>query len=94
MIFKGGFSVKSAKELFSTIALREGIRYIEKDPIENLPKLIDWADKLTTRENEKRKVKIIKDIVDDPSNNWNNLINRIFTELDQMFREKHLLISL
>jgi len=83
--------VKSAKQLISTIAIKEGIRYLEKNPLENLPKLVDWADRLTTRENEKRKVKIFKDIVNDPSNNWNNLIKRVFNELHPNVQKKALI---
>ena len=33
--------------------MNEGLKYIEKNPMENMPKLLNWAEKIITRENHK-----------------------------------------
>ena len=48
----------SVKQLVSTKVMNEGLKYIEKDPMGNMPKLLDWGEKLITRENHKRYLKI------------------------------------
>lgn len=80
----------AAKQFITTLAVKEGIKYLEKNPMENLPKLVDWADRLSFRENEKRKVRVFKDIVKDPNNNWYKLIERVFNELDPNVQKKAL----
>lgn len=53
----------SVKQLVSTAVMNEGLKYIEKNPMENMPKLLDWADKLITRENHKRYLQKFRGIV-------------------------------
>lgn len=81
----------SVKQLVSTAVANEGLKYIEKDPMENMPKLLDWAEKIITRENHKRYLQKFREIVSDPDNNWYKLMERYFSELSPNTQKKFLI---
>ncbi len=83
--------MKSAKGLISSIVLKEGLKYVEKEPMKNLPKLLNWADKLAKKEYHKNVIKLFKGICDKPESNWNALISRYFQELNSNTRKKTLI---
>ena len=80
----------SVKQLISTALVNEGLKYIEKDPMKNMSKLIDWADKIVTLDNHKKNVETFRNIIKDPSSNWYKLIERYFDELSPNTRKKFL----
>lgn len=83
--------MKSAKSLISSVVLKEGLKYVEKEPMKNLPKLLNWADKLAKKEYHKNAIKLFKGICDDTDSNWNVLIGRYFEELSSNTRKKALI---
>lgn len=81
----------TVKQLISSKLLNEGLKYIEKDPMNNMHKLLDWAEKIITRENHKRMLETFRKVVDDPESNWYKLIERYFNELSPASRKKFLI---
>ena len=81
----------SIKQIVSTALMNEGLKYIEKDPMENMPNLLNWAEKLVTRENHKRYLQHFKEIVEDKDNNWYRLMERYFEELSPATRKNFLI---
>jgi hypothetical protein len=41
--------MKSVKQLVSTALINEAYQYMAKDPMKNLPKLVDWAEGIMTQ---------------------------------------------
>jgi MoaA/NifB/PqqE/SkfB family radical SAM enzyme len=82
--------MKSAKQLVSSIILKEGIKYIEKDPVENFPKLLNWAEKLIVKEDHKKTLRLFREISQDPDGNWSIFIRRILEEINPNVRKKFL----
>ncbi|CFX05511.1 Aldolase-type TIM barrel [Syntrophomonas zehnderi OL-4] len=76
------------KQMISTAVINEGIRYVEKNPLENMEKLLNWGEKILITDNHKSYARSIRDILDDPSNNWNEYICRLFTEFGPNVRKK------
>lgn len=83
--------MRSAKQILSTAIATEGIKYIEKDPMTNLPKLMDWAEKLITKPEHKKTLNTFREIVKNPDNNWNALIRRYFSEINPNTQKKFLI---
>lgn len=81
----------SVKQLISTALINEGLKYIEKDPMKNMNKLIDWADKIVTLDEHKRHVQTFRNIMKNPDSNWYKLIERYFNELSPNTRKKFLI---
>ncbi|NSW91476.1 MAG: radical SAM protein [Firmicutes bacterium] len=80
--------MKSAKQILSTAVLKEGYSYIEKNPVENIPKIINWAEKLATKEETKKTIQMFREITSDPDNCWNKFIQRVMTEVNPKVRSK------
>ena len=81
----------SVKQMVSTALMNEGLKYIEKDPMANLPKLLDWAGKIVTRENHKKYLQDFIKVSKNPDSNWYKLIERYFDELSPNTRKKFLI---
>lgn len=81
----------SVKQMVSTALMNEGLKYIEKDPMANLPKLLDWAGKIVTRENHKKYLQDFINVSKNPDSNWYKLIERYFDELSPNTRKKFLI---
>lgn len=80
--------MKSVKQLVSGAVLNEGIKYVDKNPMENLQKLLTWGEKLVTKDNHKQYAQSFREILDDPDNHWNSYIQRVFTGFDANVRKK------
>ena len=80
----------SVKQLIGTKVMNEGLKYKEKDPMENLDKLLDWSEKIITRENHKGFHRKFSEIVANPDGNWYKLIERFFDELSPASRQQFL----
>ncbi len=83
--------MKSAKQLISTTVLNQGINYIEKDPVANAAKLVNWGSKLAVRENHKQIARSFQKIIDDPGNHWNTLLQKVLTEYDNQVIKKFII---
>ena len=74
--------------MISTAVLNEGIKYVEKNPLENMGKLLNWGEKILISDNHKDYARSIREILEQPENNWNVYIHRLFTEFDANVRRK------
>lgn len=83
--------MKSVKQLVSTAIMNKAYQYMAKDPMKNLPKLIDWAEKIMKVDYYQNTLQMFRDIAKDPANNWNQLIQRYFNELNQTTQKKFLI---
>ncbi|MCE5301156.1 MAG: radical SAM protein, partial [Spirochaetia bacterium] len=83
--------MKLTKQLLSNAIINEAYKYIAHNPMENLPKLIDWADRLIVEKDYKETTQMFRKIAKDPSNNWNQLIQRYFNELNTVTQKKFLI---
>ncbi|QCX34639.1 radical SAM protein [Caloramator sp. E03] len=77
-----------AKTRIGEIALKEAVKYMLKDPENNIPKLINWADKICIREQDKKYVKSVKRYLDDKESNWYKYAYKLFTEVHPNVKEK------
>lgn len=75
------------KEKIQAFGIKEVLRYLEKDPEENIPKVIDWltAHFGDTLHNQ---LKVVQPIARDPSNNWHKLLLRAYSDVDPFVRKK------
>lgn len=74
------------KDKATTIAIKTALQYIEKDPEENIPKIIDWLYKIDKDGTITSYLNIIKPMIDDKNNNWTKLIYSLFTDIDSHVR--------
>lgn len=74
------------KEGFGKLALQEAISYLEKDPLKNFPKLLQWAEKVPMEEGTRRQYWAIRHQWE-KGGNYYHFIRKILTEMDPHFRK-------
>lgn len=77
----------SIKDSMQAFAINQALKYVEGNPEENLPKLLDWAYKFDKEGNFKHMLDPVSKIVKDPANNWNRLIMSLWTDIDPEVRK-------
>lgn len=73
---------KSIKEKAISTAMNQALKFISGNPIENLPKLLKWADKFDQSGNWESQRKLIHEVIEDPENIWNKYIIDLFEGVD------------
>ncbi|HRV33330.1 MAG TPA: radical SAM protein, partial [Anaerovoracaceae bacterium] len=61
--------------------------YLEKDPDNNIPKIIDWVERIDDTGQMSRQVKAVKKALKDPDNNWRKWISSLYTDIDPEVRK-------
>jgi MoaA/NifB/PqqE/SkfB family radical SAM enzyme len=64
------------------IGLKKAYEFTEKNPEENLPKLLDFVDAVSGDKVYKKQRDMIKKCISDPENNWTKLIYSFYNEID------------
>ena len=65
-----------------SMGLKVVYKYIERDPDENIPKIIDWLEKYDRKGTIASQVKAVKSVINDPDNNWWRLIKSVWTDIN------------
>lgn len=64
------------------------LRYLNKDPEKNIPKIVDMLMPFTYREDVKRQISTAKKVMEDPKNPYRGLILRAFKEISPKVRRR------
>jgi MoaA/NifB/PqqE/SkfB family radical SAM enzyme len=80
-----------AKKLFkdraASKATQVALSYLDKDPDKNIPQLMSWWERVDKSEINANKQKLLRDIVDNPDNNWYQLILSLWDDIDSGVRK-------
>lgn len=79
------------KEELSIFIFEEGMKLLDKNPEQNIPKIVNWLEKVPTSKEYKSLLKDFKEKCKDPSNNWMRFFKRVLSELHPNMRKKFLL---
>ena len=74
-------------EKIKRMGLSKAYDYLDKDPDANIPKLLDWVDKLDRNDSLASQRKVFHEVVDNPDNNWYRLIRSFWTDIDAGVRK-------
>ncbi|MCX7903765.1 MAG: radical SAM protein [Caloramator sp.] len=77
-----------AKTRLGEAAIKEVVKYVLKEPEKNLPRLINWAEKIVIREQDRKYIASIKKYLDDKDSNWYKYAYKLLTETHPNVREK------
>ena len=76
--------IKDSAQVF---AVNQMLNYIDRDPQEAFPKLLDWADQFDKNNLYLTQRQTIRKIIENPDNNWMHLINSFWTDVDPEVRK-------
>ena len=70
------------------LGMRKVYDYLEKDPKTNLPKLMEMIDKVLPESVYAPQRKVFREILEDQDNNWFELIESVWTDIDPQIIRK------
>ena len=76
------------KESVETFAVKRALEYLDKDPQNNLPKLVDWVDRFDTKDTLLKQRNAVRAVVEDPDSNWYKLIMSLWEDIDSGVRNR------
>lgn len=68
--------------------LNAALRYLNRNPEKNIPKIADILSSFTHQEDRKRQIETAKKVMQDPTNPYRGLIMRVFNEIAPNVRQK------
>jgi MoaA/NifB/PqqE/SkfB family radical SAM enzyme len=77
----------SVAEALKGIGLKTVLGFIESDPDKNLPKIMDWVDRLDADSNYQKARATVRKILATPGSNWYHLIKSFWTDIDTEVRK-------
>ncbi len=75
------------KNRIAAAGLEKAYRYLEKDPVQNLPKLMELVDRFAGDAFAPQR-DVVRRVVNDPENNWNRLLCSLWTDIDSEVLKK------
>ena len=75
------------KEMIEAYSLKKVIGYLDSDPDENIPKVIDWIEIFDRDHEYAAAYRLAKQALSDPTNNWNVLMRSMYTDIDDEVRK-------
>ena len=75
-------------ETVQSIVIKQMLSYLEKDPENNIMKVIELLEKFDVRHRADRQLRVVKPLMADPDNNWRKLVMKIYTDIDPGVRKK------
>lgn len=80
-------SHKSLKETLQAFGLKKVLSYLENDPDNNIPKIIEWIEKFDKEKSISSQLSIVKSAIEDKDSNWYKLIKSLYTDIDYEVRK-------
>ncbi|HHU53149.1 MAG TPA: radical SAM protein [Clostridiaceae bacterium] len=78
---------RTFKENIQALAIKQVLKYLDEDPAKAFPKILGWAEKFDKDGNLTHLIKPFHSVLDDPDNNWNQLIKSLWTDIDPGVRK-------
>ena len=80
---------KTILENVQSFAVKQALKYVEREPEKNLPKLLDWADQFDKENLHLAHRQAFRRVLEHPESNWYQLIMKVF-QLDEGIRKSFL----
>lgn len=70
------------------LTVKQALEFLEKDPENNIVKMMDWVEFFDFRKRVARQMKTIRPALSDPDSNWRKLVLKIYSDIDKDVRKK------
>ncbi len=81
-------SEMSVIESLQSYGLKKVLAYLDADPDNNIPKILDWVEKFDKDGVVERQMSTIKEVLRDKDSNWYKLVKSLYTDIDPGVRKK------
>ncbi|MCD7810000.1 MAG: radical SAM protein [Erysipelotrichaceae bacterium] len=76
------------KDKATSIGVKQVLKYLDKNPQDNIPKIIEWLEKADVNGSMAEQLPVVKEKLNDSDNNWNQLVMSLYTDIDKDVRNK------
>jgi len=80
-------SEKTMWENLQAFGIKKALGYLDDDPDTNIPKLLEWDDRLDKNGTLAGQRRVFHEIIDNPDNNWYRLMKSLWTDIDPDVRK-------
>jgi len=80
-------SEKTMWENLQAFGIKKALGYLDDDPDTNIPKLLDWVDRLDKNDTLAGQRRVFHEVIDTPDNNWYRLMKSLWTDIDPDVRK-------
>lgn len=80
--------MKTFKTQMQAFAIKQLLRYVERDPEQNAPKALKWIKKVDVDGTYSSSWETLAECLNDPQNNWTRLVMKAYNEWDPFVRRK------
>ena len=77
----------SISDKVKVMGIKKAYDYLNKDPDNNIPKLMDWVDKFAKEGEYESQRKVFRRVISNPDNNWYRLIRSLWEDIDDQVRK-------
>lgn len=81
-------SEKTIIESMQSYGLKKVLAYLDADPDNNIPKIIDWVEKFDRDGVVSRQMGTVKEVLGNTDSNWYKLVKSLYTDIDPEVRKK------
>jgi len=81
-------SEMSMLETLQSFGLKKVLSYLDSDPDNNIPKVLEWVEKFDKDGETAAEMRTIKNVLQDPDSNWYQLVKSLYTDIDDSVRKK------
>ncbi len=78
----------TVNEMVEAFGLKKVLGYLDSNPEENVPKVLNWVRKLDRENYYQNAYDLVEEALKDPENNWYKLIMSLYTDIDAGVRKK------
>ncbi len=75
-------------ESTKALGVKQVLKYVDRNPDENIPKLLNWLEKHDKHGQVMRQVQSVRQAIENKDNNWYKLISSLWTDVDDDVRLK------
>ncbi|NLO98199.1 MAG: radical SAM protein [Peptococcaceae bacterium] len=83
--------MKSINQAMSSVLIKRGMSFLEKNPDKNIPRVLKWANKIARNKEHKQVIQFLLNITQDKNHAGYRLFKRMFLELKPQVRSKFLI---
>ena len=81
-------SEKTIIESMQSYGLKKVLAYLDADPDNNIPKIIDWVERFDRDGVVSRQMGTVKEVLGNENSNWYKLVKSLYTDIDPTVRKK------
>ncbi|WP_353095191.1 radical SAM protein [Tissierella praeacuta] len=79
---------KTLKENVQSYGLKLVLNYLDNDPDNNIPKVMNWVEKFDKEGYISSQFNVVKDAIENKDGNWYRLVKSLWTDVDDDVRKK------